>query len=517
MTEEPLLMGIDIGTFGSKGVLCTPRGRVVAVHSVEHGLSAPRPGWAEQDADAVWWADVCGITRSLVAKADVGSDQVAALGISALGPDLAVLDATGRALRPAILYGVDTRATREIADLDEGLGADAMAELGGNYLNSQAVGPKILWLRRHKPDTFARTRYLCTASTFLVYRLTGEYVLDYHTAALFGPLFDRQRLSWSARYAEPVLGDIPLPRLAWSDEIAGAVTDWAAEQTGLRAGTPVTGGNLDAIAEAVSVGVVQPGDLMVMYGTTTFFVLVLDRPPAASRLVWSTPYIRPGLHNLEFGTATTGAFTRWLRDNFAQRELAAQAEGGTDAYSVLTAEAARVPPGSQGLVVLPYLSGERTPLYDPDARGVVIGLSLAHGRGHLYRAALEAIAYATAHNLEAMRAAGGAARRAVAVGGGAKSDLLLQIVSDVTGIEQELPAQTIGASYGDAFLAGLAGGLLDLAALTADWVRITRRFVPDPARREAYQPYYRIYRELYPQTREAMHRLAQLTRVPPHA
>lgn len=510
MTSEQLLMGIDVGTFGAKGVLCTPRGKVLAAHSVEHGLSVPRPGWAEQDADAVWWGDLCRISRTLLERAGVGGDRVAALGISALGPDLAALDAEGRALRPAILYGVDTRAAREIDELDGRHGADAMATLGGNYLNSQAVGPKILWLSRHEPEVFARTRYLCTASTFLIYRLTGEYVLDYHTAALFSPLFDRKRLSWSGQYAGDILGDIPLPRLAWSNEVAGLVTPWAAGQTGLSAGTPVNGGNIDAVSEAVSVGVVQPGDLMIVFGTTTFLVLVLEQPLPASRLVWNTPFMLPGLYNLEFGTSTTGAFTRWFRDLFARQELAAQADGGQEAYGVLTAEATQVPPGSQGLVILPYLSGERSPLNDPDARGVVIGLSLAHGRGHLYRAALEATAYAVAHNLEAMRQVGGSARRAVAAGGGARSELLLQIVSDVTGVEMELPAQTIGAAYGDAFLAGLTAGLLDLPSLAADWVHLTRRFVPDLARREAYQEYYRVYRELYPQTREAMHRLAAL-------
>jgi xylulokinase len=505
-------MGIDVGTFGSKGVLCTPRGQVVAAQSVEHGLSVPHPGWAEQDADAVWWGDVRRLTHALMRQVGVTGDRVVALGISALGPDLAALDAAGHPLRPAILYGVDTRATAEIAVLEGRHGAEVLANLGGHFLNSQAVGPKILWLRRHEPDVFARTRYLCSASTFLILRLTGEYVLDHHTAALFNPLYDRNRLVWDASLTAEIAGDIPLPRLTFSDEVAGTVSAWAAEQTGLRAGTPVNGGNIDAIAEAVGVGVVQPGDLMMMYGTTTFFVLVLDRPLPASRLVWNTPYILPGLHNLEFGTATTGAFTRWFRDNFAQPELAAQAAGGPEAYTVLTAEASNVPPGSQGLIILPYLSGERSPLYDPDARGVLVGLSLAHRRGHLYRAVLEATAYAVAHNLEAMQAAGGVARRAVAVGGGARSDLLLQIVSDVTGVEQALPEQIIGASYGDAFLAGLAIGWLDMAALPRDWVRIARHFAPDPGRRAAYQAYYAVYRALYPQTADAMHRLAQLAR-----
>jgi xylulokinase len=420
------------------------------------------------------------------------------------------LDAEGRALRPAILYGIDVRSIQEIADLNDRFGADAMAGLGGMYLTSQAMGPKILWIRRNEPDAFAKTRYLCSASTFLVYRLSGEYVLDYHSASLFNPLFDIHALAWSDRYVDAIVGDIPLPRLAWPGEVVGEVTSQAAQETGLRPGTPVTAGTIDAISEAVSVGVMQPGDLMMMYGTTTFFILILDKLVAPNETLWHTPYAFPGLYDFEAGMATTGALTRWFRDNFAQQEMAAEKAGAPSAYAVLTKEAEAVPPGCEGLVILPYFSGERTPLNDPQARGVIAGLSLAHGRGHLYRAIQEAIAFGVAHNMEAMQAAGAQPRRAVAVGGGAKSELLLQIVSDVTGIEQELPAQTIGAAYGDAFLAGLATGLVPMQALESQWVRIARRFVPDPQRRELYQEYYHIYRDLYPHTKEDMHALAEL-------
>ena len=230
----------------------------------------------------------------------------------------------------------------------------------------------------------------------------------------------------------------------------------------------------------------------------------------AGKSLWLIPYVLPGRYTLVGGMATTGAMTRWFRDQFAQAELAAQAAGGPDAYATLTAEAAAVPPGSEGLLILPYFSGERTPLNDPQARGVVAGLSLAHGRGHLYRALLEATAYGLAHNVEVMQSSGAEPQRVVAVGGGAKSELLLQTVSDVTGLEQELPEQTVGASYGDAALAGLATGLLSLPDLRSGWVHIARRFTPDAARRKGYRPYYRVYRDLYPHTREDVHTLARL-------
>jgi xylulokinase len=506
-----LLMGIDVGTFSSKGVLCTAGGEIVAQQQIEHGLSIPRPGWAEHDADGVWWHDLCLISHALLDGAHVTGDAVAALAVSALGADLVPLDAQGRALRPAILYGIDARAGQEIADLNARFGAVEMVEIAGMALSAQSIGPKILWLRRNEPDVYARTRYLCTASSFLVYRLSGAYVLDTLTAAYYNPLFDIHKLAWSDRYAEPIAGSVPLPRLAWPGETVGEITPLAARETGLRAGTPVTAGTIDVFPEAISVGTLEPGDLMIVYGTTTCLALVLDEI-APSETMWMSPYVFPGLYCLLAGMATTGAVTRWFRDHFARQEMAVEAAGGPNAYTALTGEARAVPPGSEGLVILPYFSGERTPLNDPDARGVIAGLTLAHGRGHLYRAILEATAYGVLHNLEVMRAGGANPRRAIAAGGGAKSDLLVQIVSDVTGIEQELPAQTIGAAYGDAFLAGLATGLVSRSALESQWVRIVRRFRPDPVRRERYKRYYAIYRSLYSHAIEDMHALAQLGR-----
>jgi xylulokinase len=504
-----LLMGIDVGTYSSKGMLCTLAGHTVAQHQVEHGLSGPRPGWAEHDADGVWWSDLCTISRALLAQAHVGAGDVAALAVSALGADMVPLDARGRALRPAILYGIDTRAEAEIAELEARYGVRAIYELSGTRLSAQSIGPKILWLRRHEPETYRQTRYLCSASSFLGYRLCGAYVLDPTTAAFYDPLFDLRALQWSDRYAGDILGDVPLPRIAWPNEVVGQVSAQAAEETGLRPGTPVTAGTLDAAAESLSVGVLDPGDMMAMYGTTACMFLVLDEL-VTNKSLWLIPYVLPGRYTLVGGMATTGAMTRWFRDQFAQAELAAQASDGPNAYAALTAEAAAVPPGSEGIVILPYFSGERTPLNDPQARGVIAGLSLAHGRGHLYRAILEATAYGMAHNVEAMRGSGVAPERVVAVGGGAKSDLLLQIVSDVTGLEQELPEQTVGAAYGDAALAGLATGRLSLADLRANWVRIVRRFTPDADRQALYEEYYRVYRDLYPHTREDVHTLARL-------
>jgi xylulokinase len=506
-----LLMGIDVGTFSSKGVLCSPDAKVMGEHQIEHTIVVPRPGWAEQDADAIWWHDVCEISQALLSKAAADSTDVSAVAISALGADLVPLDAKGRALRPAILYGIDTRSMREVDDLNKRFGPDEMAKTTGHYLSAQSIGPKMLWLKRNEPEVWRRARYLCSASTFLVYRLTGEYIFDYPTAAWFDPLFDLGRLNWNEKYVNALVGDKSLPTLQWVGQVAGKVTQQASLETGLAQGTSVTTGTLDAVAEAISVGVYEPGDLMVMYGSTTFFIHVIHEALPVDGVLWHAPYVSPGLYALEAGTATTGAATRWFRDRFAKPELAAQAAGGKEAYMVLNEEASKIPPGSCGLVILPYFSGERTPISDPDARGAILGLNLIHERAHLYRAMLEATAYAVRHNLETINAFGLTPRRTIAVGGGARSELLLQIVSDVTGVQQELPVQTIGASYGDAFIAGLAMGLLPMSALQSQWVRIRRRFDPNPRQHELYKGFYQVYRDLYPQTSSSMHALARLS------
>jgi xylulokinase len=504
-----LLLGIDIGTYSAKGVLCTPGGEVLATETIEHGLSLPRPGWAEHDADAIWWGEFVALCRALLGDRFRGED-VGGVAVSAIGACLLPVDATGRPLRPGILYGIDTRATAEIAWLNERFGEGPLFDLGGMALTSQAIGPKILWLKRQEPEVYAKTHKLLSASSYMVFRLTGEFVMDRHTASYYNPLVDVRALEWDERFAEPIVEMEKLPRLLWSAEVAGTVTAAAAAETGLAAGTPVTAGTIDAAAEAMSVGVVEPGDMMVMYGTTMFFIHVTDRPVPDPRM-WATGYCLPGLYDIAGGMSTSGALTRWFRDNFAAEEVAAEALGGTNAYQALADEAAAVPAGAAGLICLPYFAGERTPINDPEARGVYAGLTLSHTRAHLYRASLEGTAYGVRHNLETMAAMGAPPRRLVAVGGGAKNQLWLQIVSDASGLPQDVPERTIGASYGDAFLAGLATGLVPgIEALRDDWVTVGATLEPRANEAETYEEYYGVYRHLYEAAKEDLHALARL-------
>jgi xylulokinase len=488
-----LLLGVDIGTSSSKGVLATPDGTVVATAVREHSVSRPHPGWAEHDAREVWWEGFAAVTRELLPRA--GDRPIAAIGVSGIGPCALPATAEGEPLRPAILYGIDTRSVAEIAELTARYGAETIVERGGSPLTTQAVGPKLAWLRRYEPRVWERTRRLFMASSYLVHELTGEYVLDHHSASQTSPLYDSRDHAWIDDWAREIAPGLELPPLAWPGEVVGTVTASAAARTGLATGVPVIAGTIDAWAEAVSVGVTRPGDVMVMYGTTMFLIEVLAERRTWPGL-WGTVGVTPGTYDLAAGMATSGAVTDWLR----------QLTGAV--YEELIEEARAAGPGAGGLVMLPYFAGERTPLFDPDARGLVLGLTLDHGRGHLYRAALEGTAFGVRHNLEAMRSAGGEAGRLVAVGGGTKGGLWTRIVSDVLGRAQTMPSVTIGACYGDALLAARAAGLSD----GEDWNPPVGTVEPDRAAGKIYDELYAVYRGLYPATRDAAHALAALSR-----
>jgi len=486
-----LVLGVDVGTSSTKGVLVTPDGRVVATATRRHAMSMPRPSWAEMDAERIWWDDFVAVTRELLAA--TGGARVAGVCVSGIGPCLLLTAADLRPVRPAMLYGIDMRATAEIDELTERFGDEAIVARGGTSLSTQAVGPKMLWARRNEPAAWSAAARWFSCNSYLVARLTGEYVQDHHTASQCDPLYDVHQRDWAADWYAEVAPGLDAPRLAWPGEVVGTVHEAASAQTGLPVGTPVCAGTVDAWAEALSGGVRRPGDRMLMYGSTMFFVHVLDRLRSYPGL-WTTAGVQPDTWTMAAGMSTSGTLTEWVR----------QLTGGAP-FEELVAEASAVPAGSDGLVLLPYFAGERTPIFDARARGVVAGLTLNHGRGHLFRAAYEGIAYGIRQILNLLDDSAGPATRTIAVGGGTQGGLWTQVVSDVTGREQIVPAQTIGASYGDAWLAAVATGL---TSPDADWARQARRVTPDPANQEIYAELFEVYTALYPSTRGAAHRLA---------
>ncbi|GAA3219942.1 FGGY-family carbohydrate kinase [Dactylosporangium siamense] len=486
MSNTATIVGIDVGTSSTKGVLVALDGTILASATRAHEVRHPRPGHVEMDA-GIWWDEAVSIIRELLS---VAHSEVTAVGVSGMGPCVVITDEAGTPLRPGILYGVDTRATAQIARLTAQLGgAGPIRERTGSALSTQSVGPKLAWLAEHEPDQWARARRLFMPATWLGWQLTGAYYLDQHSASQCTPMYDTAAQDWHRPWAADLAGPLELPPLVWPADVVGTVTAVAAAQTGLPAGTPVVAGTIDAWTEAVSVGAQRLGDLMLMYGTTMFLVHTTE-VRNTSPVLWGTTGAFPGTRNLAAGMATSGAITTWLHDLL-----------GAPGYPQLLQEAAASGPGARGLLMLPYFAGERTPIADPDARGVIAGLTLRHTRGDLYRAVLEATAFGVRHNIEELERAGGRIERIVAVGGGTQGGLWAQIVSDVTGMAQLMPEKTIGASYGAAYL----------AARTADidrWNPNVATVQPDPRTAETYERLFRLYLDLYPATAAIAHTLA---------
>lgn len=488
---EGLVIGIDFGTGSSKGVLARHDGTVVASAERPHRTSMPKPGHFEHDAEEVWWGDFLAITPELMSKADGPIDGICTSGI---GPCSVFCDENGKPLRPAILYGVDTRAHKEVEELTEKYGEDKLLEVCGNLLTSQSHGPKLLWTARHEPWVWEKAKYFFMAQTYVAYKLTGAYVLDHLSASMFDPMYSPKTRDWVKEWCDDVAPGMPLPELKYTNELAGNVTAEGAALSGLPEGIPVGVGGTDAFLEALSVGVKDPGDVMLMYGSTLVIDLISERMMPHPNL-WSNTGTYEGTYCLAGGMSASGALTTWLKD----------ITGGTE-YAVLTEEAGDVPPGSNGLLALPYFAGERTPISDPHARGVIAGLTLTTTRGELYRALLEATGYGTRHLLEAMKESGGEGKRYVAVGGGTKGGLWTQIISDIAGITQLLPKFAIGASYGDALVAAQLAGYADEST---DWCVIADTVEPNEENKKVYDEFFAKYIELYPATKDIQHFLAE--------
>lgn len=508
--SQDLLLGIDIGTYESKGVLTTISGEVIAQVAVPHQLLFPRAGWAEHDPELTWWGDFCAITKQLLSTPGVVAADVKGVGISAIGPDVLPIDENFNPLRMGILYGVDTRAVKEIDELNAKYGEDEIFNATANCLSSQSTGPKILWIKKNEPEVYKKARWFVDATTFIVARLTSRVVIDHFSAGCMVPMYDPWKNEWSDKFCSDFVDLEQLPEILWSHELAGNVTQKASELTGLAEGTPVSVGTIDAGAEALSVGVTKPGEMMMMYGSTIFMIQVTDNDQAREKRLWAGPYLFPGTWCLLAGMATSGSLTRWFRDQFAPELVAAEKSGGAPAYAELVKEAAETKPGAEGVIVLPYFSGERTPVMDPRAKGMIFGLSLTHSRGHIFRAILEGMGHGVKQHVDLFTSIGARPKTIKSVGGGTKNSIWLQAISDISGVPQEVAPLTFGASYGDALLAGVAVGLVSSPEEIRTWQGKARIISPDEKLAETYRPLSEIYTSLYDATKNQMHKLHEL-------
>src|SRR4051794_11944176 len=467
--------GLDVGTSSVKGVAVGPDGVVLAVEEAEYGLSTPRPGWAEQDPHDWWRA-----TENVLASLRERAGAPAGIGLAGQMHGLVALDAAGEVVRPAILWN-DGRTAAECAEIEERVGLERLISLTGNRAMTGFTAPKLLWLRRHEPDNFARIARIMLPKDYVRLRLCGEHAIDVADAS--GTLlFDVAGRRWSDEVLAALeLDPAWLPRVLESPDVSGETAD----------GVPIAAGAGDQAAGALGVGVDRPGPLSVVLGTSGVVFAALDAFSADGEArVHAFCHAVPGAwHAMGVMLSAAGSLA-WL-----QAALAVP-------YDTLLAEAARWEPGAEGLLFQPYLAGERTPHADPDARGAFVGLQLRHDRGALVRAVLEGVAFGLRDSLELLRELGVAAEVGRVSGGGARSRLWLEIVASVLGIPLERTAVDEGAAYGAALLAGVRSGLFgDAHEAVASCVRVTERIEPNPAWTDTYAGGYVRYRALYPALR----------------
>lgn len=503
-------MGIDTGTNSSKGVLIDSECDIIATHVTEHAMTNPKPNYFEHDADKDWWGDFCTISHALIAKSGIDPKDIKALGASALGADCLPVDENCNPLRKAILYGVDARATDEINQLTEMYGEKQIKKWYGRPLCSSDVMPKILWIKNKEAEVYAKAHKFLTGSSFITAKLTGEYVVDrFLGLASFNPLYDQKTWQPVPELCAPICRPDQLANVKEAMDVAGYITAKAAIETGLAEGTPVITGTDDSGAEAISVGVVEPGKMMVQFGSSIYMILGTKELVNDDRL-WREQFIVPGLCDISAGTNAAGSLTKWYRDTLFVDALADEKAGGQDAYETMMEGVEDIPVGSDGLITLPYFAGERTPINDPDAKGVLFGLTLAHTRKHLYRSALEAVGYSINQQIKIMESHDNVdINQIFAVGGGVKNTTWMQIVADIIGKTINTPAVTVGASFGDALMAALGvhyDGFDSFSSLTK-FIKPGKKYVPNMENHEKYKEFQEIYGRLYEATKDLAHNL----------
>jgi xylulokinase len=486
------LLGLDVGTSGARAVAVDETGEVVAEASSEYPLHSPRPGWTEQDPED-WWEGA----KEALAKVAAGV-EVVGLGLTGQMHGSVFLDDSGAVIRPALLWN-DQRTQAQCRTITGAVGEERLIELAGNPALTGFQAPKILWLRDEEPDNYSRVSSVLLPKDYIRLRLTGERATDASDAA--GTLLlDVKERGWSAEILDAL--EIPpewMPEVYEGPESTGELRRDVAQELGLPQGIPVAAGGGDNAAAAVGVGVVESGFLSSSVGTSgVLFAASEGFTPDPSGRVHAFCHAVPGEYHLMGVTLSAGGSLQWWRD-------------ATDRnYDDLVQAASRIEPGAEGLLFLPYLSGERTPHLDPRARGAFVGLTARHGVPHMTRAVMEGVVFSLRDSLEVMRELGTEVGQVRATGGGARSSLWRQLQADVYGLPIHRTTADEGPAHGAALLSGVAGGVYRDVEEACSTVRL-REEVTEPERTGIYEELYEVYRSLYPATKSAMHRLAELT------
>lgn len=489
----PIFLGLDIGTTSTIGILIDGEGNSLGVESRPVTLHSDHPNWSEEEPGQ-WWDNVGAICRALLAKTGIAAKDIAAIGVTGMLPTVILLDEAGRPLRRSIQQN-DARATRELAAFAAGMSEAEYLALSGVGYSQQLVGPKLMWLRTHEPQHFAKARHVVGASDFITSCLTGTIQVEHNWALESGFV----ELA-TGRYHPALIGlagisaDLLAP-IRKSHDVVGAVTGAAAAHTGLVPGIPVVAGCADHVASAFICGASRNGDLVLKFGGAGDILLSSDKPVADRRLFLDY-HIVPGLYFPNGCMASSGSFLNWIVANWGGGAREAARAAGLSVHQYLDREALAVPADSS-VLFLPYFLGEKTPLMDPNARGTLVGLGLNHDFRHVWRAALEGVVFGFRHHVETFHELGLATARVFAADGGAASDLWLQVSADALGLPVTRIDRHPGSSLGAAFVAGFGVGAFKDWGEIARFVSPGQVFAPRPVARNALDRKYRLWRELY--------------------
>jgi xylulokinase len=494
----PCVLGLDIGTTSTIGLLVRLPDEVLGVASRPVTLSSPHAGWAEEDP-AEWWANVRAITAELIATSGIDPSEIAAVGVTGMLPAVVLVDQAGAVLRPSIQQS-DGRCGIEVGELRAAKDEATFIAKAGNGINQQLVTAKLRWIARHEPQVFTRIATVFGSYDYVNWKLTGERTVEQNWALEAGFVdvarheIDDELVAWAGIPRNAV------PRKVASHEVIGHVTPEAAAATGLKVGTPVVGGAADMIASALGAGVTQAGDVLLKFGGAIDVLTATDSVQPDPRL-YLDYHLVPGLFMPNGCMSTGGSGLNWFVRTFAGGEMAAAERDGISIHQHLDRLAGGKAAGADGLTFLPYLLGEKTPIHDPEARGVIEGLTLSHDIGHLWRALLEGYAYAIAHHVEVLNDMGHRSERFFVSDGGSNSHVWMQIVADVL----QHPLQRLkghpGSSLGAAWTAAVGVGLADWPGISR-FVHYGEEVQPDPGKADVYAAGYRRFRELYRRLRD---------------
>jgi xylulokinase len=510
------LLGIDYGTGGAKACIINTDGEVLGFTFEEYPFIHERPGWSEHDAHN-YWAVAKELLRGAIAQAGVAPDDIQGIACSSALPSMVMVDREHEPIHRAYNL-MDRRATAQVEWLKDEIGEERIFQVSSNRLEDHPTLVNLLWERENRRDSFERIYKALTIDGFIALKLTGVPALNYSAAGFYGVAYNvrEQRFEQDLLERIGIAPDI-LPDLYRCEEIIGTVTSEAAAETGLAPGTPVAAGQVDCNAGWVGGGAIRPGDIQSNLGTVGNFGVIHQSDEFlrsdVGRAMINVAYTvdSDDTYVTIPSTTTGGQSIRYLRDNFSQLEVAAETVTGMNAYDMLNIQAAEVPVGSEGLVILPFLMGERTPIWDVYARGVIFGLSLHHGKGHLVRAMMEAVAYALYDSYRLIRQAGLPINYPLVLNeGGAKSVLWRRIITDVFDVPTVLLKRRTGAPFGDAILAGVATGVWSNFAIAREWAEYVEPMEPIAENHERYMEIFALYKRIYDHVRTDFRALAEL-------